>query len=563
MVADARPGDSAGITGTPAVLPLALLAAHPRNPRGNLGDLTELTASISAHGVFEPLVVITALAYAASADADGDPERPGGEFTHVIVMGHRRAAAARAAGLAEVPVVVRDDLAGAPAIAAMIAENLHREGLTPLAEASAMAELARRSWSQRRIAEEIGCSQAHVSKRLSLLQLPKPARDALAADQMSVGDALELHRIASTTDDDVAAQVIGRAVADIGSGHRAGNAIAQARQDALRAQAAKKTRADLEARGITIITRERRARMGWPRVWDRDIGPHEEGGCLVAEIGWSGEPEWACTNPASHPDAGTAARARARENDDEQESRKAAKARDAACLQIAAGPLPELGGLARMLAGTLLAGTGHSESLRLACKWLRDAGIAPGGVDHYAWRNHLEAAGDHAGLAQYAYAYALAADEQNTCYRREGWDGRQAAHLARLVTGGYQPTAWEQARLNEVRQVDAARGTLTCPDCGCTGAPAPAGCDVTFDREADKPAYKCRWDCPAHRGATSREPVRADGPDDTEDDAADDAPPGPAAGRDLAAPSAPRGSVWTPDLRAALEELMPKTATPA
>jgi ParB family transcriptional regulator, chromosome partitioning protein len=125
-----RPTDSAGIS---TVVPLAALAAHLENPRTDLGDLTELAASIAAQGLFEPLVVVTVAAYAREGGQRG---YPGPAFTHVIVMGHRRAAAAAAAGRDAVPVIVRDDLAGAPAIAAMIAENRHRENLDPLAEAA-------------------------------------------------------------------------------------------------------------------------------------------------------------------------------------------------------------------------------------------------------------------------------------------------------------------------------------------------------------------------------------------------------------------------------------------
>jgi ParB/RepB/Spo0J family partition protein len=258
-----RAADSAGITGIPAVVPLGMLAAHPRNPRRDLGDLTEMAASMTAHGVFEPVVVLTAQAFTAAAEADGDLERPAAGVTHVIVMGHRRAAAAEAAGLAEVPVVVRDDLAGAAAIAAMIAENAHRQGLDPLAEAEAMAELARRGWRQRRIAAETGCSQAHVSKRMALLQLPGPARDALAAGTLSVADALELHKIAGAGDPEVTDAVIERAVAEIAAGRMpASSAISLARQDVRRALAEKRTRAELAAAGIDVVTSAQRDRGG-------------------------------------------------------------------------------------------------------------------------------------------------------------------------------------------------------------------------------------------------------------------------------------------------------------
>ncbi len=500
-----RAGDSAGITGVPAVVPLAQLAAHPRNPRRDLGDLTEMTASIMAHGVFEPLVVLTAEAFTAAAEADGDLERPAPGYSHVIVMGHRRAAAARAAGLEQVPVMIRDDLAGAAAIAAMIAENTHRQGLDPLAEAGAMAELARRGWRQRRIAAETGCSQAHVSKRMALLQLPEGARDALAGGALSVADALELHKLAGAGDREVTDAVIDHAVGEITAGRLpAASAVRLARQDVQRALAEKQARAELAAAGIDVVTSAQRDRQGWPRVWDGDEGPHREAGCLAAVIGWGGTPEYVCVNPAGHPDTRENARSlrRAREAADERESRKAAKARDAACTAIAAGQLPAPGELARLLAATMLDGSGHSESLRLACRWLRDAGVAPPGADHYRWRDELAAAGDHAGLQRYAHAYALAADEVAARYRRDTWGPRQAAHLERLAArAGYQPGEWEQARAGEARQAAAARGTVACPDCGCTTAAGPAGCDVRYDRDAGRPAQACDWNCPQHRAA--------------------------------------------------------------
>jgi ParB/RepB/Spo0J family partition protein len=500
-----RAADSAGITGVPAVAPLGQLAAHPRNPRRDLGDLTEITASIAAHGVFEPLVVLTAEAFTAAAEADGDPERPVPGFTHVIVMGHRRAAAARAAGVEQVPVLVRDDLAGAAAIAAMIAENTHRQGLDPLAEAEAMAELARRGWRQRRIAAETGCSQAHVSKRMALLQLPGDARDALAAGTLSVADALELHKLAGAGDREVTDRVIDHAAGEITAGRLApASAVSLARQEVRRALAEKQARAELAAAGIDVVTSAQRDRQGWPRVWDGDQGPHQEAGCLAAMIGWAGAPEYVCVNPAGHPDTeqGAYSARRAREAADERESRKAAKARDAACTAIAAGQLPAPGELARLLAATMLDGSGHSETLRLACRWLRDAGIAPPGADHYRWRDELAAAGDHAGLQRYAYAYALAADEVAARYRRDTWGPRQAAHLERLTArAGYQPGEWEQARAGEARQAAAARGTVACPDCGCTATAGPSGCDVRYDRDAGRPVQACAWNCPRHRAA--------------------------------------------------------------
>jgi ParB/RepB/Spo0J family partition protein len=588
-------GDSGGITGTPAVLPLAALAPHPRNPRAGLGDLAEITASIAAHGVFEPLVVLTRAAYEAAASAAGDDLRPGdGDWTHVIVMGHRRAAASRDAGLAEVPAVIRDDLSGAQAIAAMIAENVHRQGLEPLAESDAMGELARQGWSQRKIAAEIGCSQGHVSKRLALLKLPSPVRAAVADGQLPTGLAVELQQAAAGLDEDVAADVMSRTIAEIDRGYHVASAVAKATRDAPRLQEAKKTRADLQARGIPVIDSEKRYRMGWRELNGRDAGAHQKAGCLAAWIDYEGRPGYTCTNPAGHPGASPADTARAREQEDDKEIRKATKARDAACAAIAAGPLPPAGELARFLGAALLEGTGHADCIRLACKWLREAGIAPAGANHYAWHKQLVAAGDEAALARYAYAYALAAGENHARGRwHKTWGPRHVAHLDRLTAGGYQPTAWEQARLEEARQVAEARPTLACPQCGCTGAPTEAMCDVEFDRDAGKPAYHCRqYDCKQHKASQEASPAPAASADDERNilisdlidaidpatsalpadvdaaiagartdlygcvsaHASDDASVTTAV-RALAAAAAPHEADWTPELRDALEAL--------
>ena len=69
-------GDSAGIAPAGAgaavemvMVPLGALAPHPRNPPHRLDDLAELTASIKAQGLFEPLVAVTSAAYVAAAEA--------------------------------------------------------------------------------------------------------------------------------------------------------------------------------------------------------------------------------------------------------------------------------------------------------------------------------------------------------------------------------------------------------------------------------------------------------------------------------------------------------------
>jgi ParB family chromosome partitioning protein len=171
--------------------------------------------------------------------------------------------------MAEVPALVRGDLAGQPARAAMVAENLHRKDLTPLEEAGAIAELAACGWRQRKIAAEIGCSQAHISKRLALLQLPGYARDALAAGTITVADGLELHKLYGSGRDATAETVISEAVDKIGQGYRLDRVIRQAKAGLDRARAEQATREQLERDGIKLVTDQQAARAGWRRIWGR------------------------------------------------------------------------------------------------------------------------------------------------------------------------------------------------------------------------------------------------------------------------------------------------------
>jgi ParB/RepB/Spo0J family partition protein len=496
-------------------LPMAQVAPHPLNPRGqDLGDLAELAASIAADGLFEPLVTITVAAYlAAEPDA---LVRPTEDVTHVIVMGHRRYAAAGLAGRTDVQVIVRDDLAPG-AVAKMIAENLHREGLSPVAEAEGMAELARRGWPQRRIAEEVGCSQAHVSKRLALLKLPAEARGAVADGRMHAGDAVELGKLADVGDP-VAGRIITEAVAGIERGETSSYVIAAAKRDLERAQTERKTREQLAKRGIEVVTGQQRDRLAWPRIPKTETKPHAAAGCLAAVIGWGGEAEYVCRNPASHPETLTPHQRReARAADDERESRKAAKARDAACAAVVAGPVPAAREQVWRFADALLgSGAGHTDSLRLAYRWAAAAGAVPGGLDHYRARDQARAAGDRAGLLRYAYAYALAADElrvRGTMGRysgHEGWDDRHTGHLDRLIAAGYQPTPWEQDRLAEARAVAEARGTMSCGTCGCSGEgndSSLAACREVFDRDAGQVVFACsEWSCQRHRATRKTAP---------------------------------------------------------
>jgi ParB/RepB/Spo0J family partition protein len=174
---------------TSALQYIALDDIYPAvdNPRSNLGDLTGLAASIAAVGILEPILVQVRLAGGFARDR-GDS---GG---YSIVAGHRRHAAAKLAGLDLIPCLVRTFTEQAR-IEAMVIENLQRQDLSPFDEARGLTQLVGVGLSQRDIAERVGCSQSHVSKRLSLTVLPPAAEKLFVEESLSIRHVEELAKV--------------------------------------------------------------------------------------------------------------------------------------------------------------------------------------------------------------------------------------------------------------------------------------------------------------------------------------------------------------------------------
>lgn len=131
--------------------PVESLRPNPLNPRGELdpAGLQELADSIRAQGVLQPLLVT--------------PD-------NLVVAGHRRLAAARLAGLADVPVLVRQ-LAEAEQIEIMLTENVQREALTAVQEARAYRQLLDRGYTRAQVIRRVGINHPRLQARLQLLQL--------------------------------------------------------------------------------------------------------------------------------------------------------------------------------------------------------------------------------------------------------------------------------------------------------------------------------------------------------------------------------------------------------
>src|ERR671938_400766 len=137
------------------------LDPNPEQPRVEIGDLTELTASIKEKGVLEPLLV--------------KPTGMGGRW--MIIAGERRWRAAREAGLREVPCIEMDVDDRAVAEIALI-ENMQRKDLTPWEEADGLKALCERfNYTHEEVARKVGKSRSTVTEALSIATLPERIRE--------------------------------------------------------------------------------------------------------------------------------------------------------------------------------------------------------------------------------------------------------------------------------------------------------------------------------------------------------------------------------------------------
>lgn len=194
-------GSSADITtavrseGQPNVLPLGKLQAGKYQPRTRMdeGSLQELAASIRAQGVMQPILV-----------------RPVSEEKYEIIAGERRFRAAHIAGLAEVPVLVKDVPDQAAAAMALI-ENIQREDLNPLEEAQGIQRLLDEfDFTHEQAAESVGRSRSAVSNLLRLLNLAHPVQTMLLAGDLDMGHARALLAVDSATQITLANQVVNK-----------------------------------------------------------------------------------------------------------------------------------------------------------------------------------------------------------------------------------------------------------------------------------------------------------------------------------------------------------------
>ncbi len=179
-------------------VPVAAISPNPMQPRTALDPeaLAELAASIQEHGLLQPLIVTRQ-----------GPDR------YQLIAGERRWRAARLAGLATVPAIVKEATPQQVLELALV-ENIQRADLNPLEEAAAFYQLVQEfGLTQEQVAERVGKSRVAVTNTLRLLRLPAEVKQALADGTVQEGHARALLAL-PTPEAQVAAlkTVIGKAL---------------------------------------------------------------------------------------------------------------------------------------------------------------------------------------------------------------------------------------------------------------------------------------------------------------------------------------------------------------
>jgi ParB family chromosome partitioning protein len=176
---DALLGADEPAVGGEMLASLAIDALQPGRfqPRARIGQegLAELAESIKSQGVMQPILA-----------------RPIGAGRYEIVAGERRWRAARMAGLTSVPALVRD-VADRQALAIALIENLQREDLNPLDEATGIKRLTEEfGMTHAEAAEAVGRSRAAITNALRLLELAPPVQELLREGKLDMGHARAL-----------------------------------------------------------------------------------------------------------------------------------------------------------------------------------------------------------------------------------------------------------------------------------------------------------------------------------------------------------------------------------
>lgn len=167
------------------------LIPHPDNPRKDIGDITELAESIRKNGVLQNLTVIP-------IDADGNTTDINNADKYMVIIGHRRLEAAKAAGLSVIPCRIVENLTHEEQILMMLEENIQREDLSIYDQAQGFQMMLDLGQTVEDIEKKSGFSKTTIYHRLNIAKLDKDTLMEKQEDdsfQLSMSDLYELEKV--------------------------------------------------------------------------------------------------------------------------------------------------------------------------------------------------------------------------------------------------------------------------------------------------------------------------------------------------------------------------------
>lgn len=173
---------------------LSKLKPHPQNPRKEFGELSELAESIKARGIMQNLTVI--------------PSENGEYYT--ILIGHRRAKAAKLAGVTTIPCnVVDEEMSEDEQVATMLLENIQRGDLTPYEQAKGFQLMIDLGNDINDITKKTGFSQSTIRHRIRMLDLDEQLLREKESSGATLQDYIQLEKIKDKETKNEVLKVIG------------------------------------------------------------------------------------------------------------------------------------------------------------------------------------------------------------------------------------------------------------------------------------------------------------------------------------------------------------------
>lgn len=242
------------------MLPVSAIYPHPDNPRKDVGDVTELADSIKKRGILQNLTVmpghwLTMDEMAAVVEAyTEDPtdelkeliETKWSEEGYTTLIGHRRTAAAKLAGISEAPCRIVYGLTKNEQISMMLEENMQRNDLTIYEQAESFQLMLDLGETVETLSDKTGFSKSTIYRRLNIAKLDQKVLKEKENDesfQLTLKDMYELERV---EDVDERNKILSQASSSENLKYR----IEQSVRDEERDKKARKIIAQLEEMGV-------------------------------------------------------------------------------------------------------------------------------------------------------------------------------------------------------------------------------------------------------------------------------------------------------------------------